>query len=176
MSLLKGKKSGITLIEALIVFAAGVGLIAGGLKLYGNLQNTGNIKDETTNISAILKRMNEVFAEDDITSLTMEEMVQAGVFKNMKVIGADAVKNIWNGVVNIDPAAITGTGIYTLTYENVPTGDPCIDLAKATRKMGFDTMSIDGTSEDVSDITINDIISLCENTSTANYVEFQWVK
>ena len=171
MKLLQGKKSGITLIEALIVFAAAVGLIAGGLKLYKNLQNTTNIKDETTNISGIIKRMGEVFGEDDLTSITQAEMVQAGVFASgMKIIGADVVKNAWNGDVEITP---NGTSAYSLEYTNVPTGDPCIDLAKATRKMGFDNMSIGGTDEDTTDITISDIISHCDDT-TNNYVVFIW--
>ncbi len=90
----------------------------------------------------------------------------------MKIIGSD-VYNAWNGEVSI---AVTGPATYTLTYQNVPTGDPCIDLGKATRKMGFDSMSIDGNDEDVTDISINDIISHCDSSGTNNYVEFIWTR
>jgi hypothetical protein len=172
MNLLKGKKSGITLIEALIVFAAGVGLIAGGLKLYGNLQNSTNVKNESTNISSIAKRMNELFSEDDLTDVTMpDDLVVGGVFPNGMKIKSNIVTHAWNDVVEI---AATGASAWKLTYKQVATGDSCIDLVTATRKMGFDQITINGAAYEASDITISNIIENCDATGTVNYVDIVW--
>ena len=173
MNLLKGKKSGITLIEALIVFAAGVGLIAGGLKLYGNLQNSTNVKNESTNISSIAKRMNELFSQDDLNDVAMpNDLVVGGVFPTgMKISSTNIVSHAWNGTVVVEA---TGSSAWKLTYFKVATGDSCIDLASATRQMGFDQITINAQAYEASDITISNIIKECDATGTANYVDIIW--
>lgn len=175
MKLLKGNKSGITLIEALAVIGLGALLIAGGLILFGNAQDQNRIKNETTNISNVLKRMEEVFSEDDISGIDMDEMIIAGVFNDSMKINAagDTVYNSWNGTVVITPQDVS---TYDVTYTSVPVDEVCIDFIKSTRKVGFDTIQIGaGAAEDVTDITISDIIAGCsEAVVGANYVDIIW--
>ena len=177
MKLLQGKKSGITLIEALIVFAAGVGLIAAGLKLYSNLQNSGNIKDETTNISNIIKRMGEIFGEDDMTEVmtSPQTVIDAGVFApGTKIIGAD-VFNKWNGRITLDD---TGVSTWSLTYTRVPLGDACLDLVNNTKNVGFDRIQITSDSSidlDVSDITSTILSAACADGGALNEATIVWI-
>ena len=174
MKLLKGNKSGITLIEALAVIGLGALLIASGLILFGNAQDQNRIKNETTNLSNVLKRMEEVFSEDDITGITMAEMVTAGVFNDSMKINAagDTVYNSWNGTVTVTPQDFA---TYDVVYTSVPVDEVCIDFVKATRKVGFDEITVGGNSDDITDITISNIINWCdEGTVGANYVDITW--
>lgn len=174
MKLLKGNKSGLTLIESLAVIGLAALVIAGALILFGNAQDQRRVTAETTNISNVLKRMEEVFNEDDLTTLDSdpEDFIRAGVFNDsMKVIGTD-VYHSWNGLATIQ---VNGPASYGLQYTSVPTGEPCIDLVRSTRKVGFDEISIGGTAEDITDISISDIITRCdEDTVGANYVDIVW--
>lgn len=173
MKLLKGNKSGLTLIESLAVIGLAALVIAGALILFGNAQDQRRVTAETTNISNVLKRMEEVFNEDDLSTIDRnpEDFIDAGVFNDsMKIIGTD-VYHSWNGLATIE---VNGPASYGLKYTSVPTGEPCIDLVRATRKVGFDNISIDGNDEDVSDISISDIILRCDDSGTNNYVEIVW--
>jgi type II secretory pathway pseudopilin PulG len=174
MKLLKGNKSGLTLIESLAVIGLAALVIAGALILFGTAQDQRRVTAETTNISNIMKRMEEVFSEDDITLITMSQMITAGVFTaSMKVNGAgDEIYNSWNGSVIVTPQDFS---TYDVEYQSVPVDEVCIDLVKATRKGGFDEISIGGTVEDITDINISDIIDRCsEETVGANYVTIIW--
>ena len=51
MKLLKGNKSGLTLIESLAVIGLAALVIAGALILFGNAQDSRRVTAETTNIS-----------------------------------------------------------------------------------------------------------------------------
>jgi len=175
MNLLKGKKSGITIIEGLIVFAAAIALVATGLALYKNLQNSGNIKNETTNIASIIKRVTEVFGEDDMSSLVITDFINAGVYAPGTRIISDVVYHAWNGTIVITP---TAEATWDLTYTRVPVGDACIDLVSNTRKIGFDNINISGGNgamdKDVTDIIPTDITSACSEDGGNNEVTIVW--
>ena len=175
MKLLKGNKSGLTLIESLAVIGLAALVIAGALILFGNAQDARRVTAETTNISNVLKRMEEVFGEDPLdTPITMGEMIIAGVFNSsMKIDEPNAiVYNSWSGEVTITP---TGVSTYDLTYENVPTGEVCVDLIRGTRKIGFDRISsTGGLDEDVTGMTISQIIANCDDAGGTNYVDITW--
>lgn len=173
MKLLKGNKSGLTLIESLAVIGLAALVIAGALILFGNAQDARRVTAETTNISNVLKRMEEVFGEDPLdTPITMEEMIIAGVFNASMKQTDSTVTNSWSGAVTVTP---TGISTYDLTYENVPTGEVCIDLIRGTRKIGFDRISsTGGLDEDVTDMTISQIIANCDDATGTNYVNITW--
>tara|TARA_Y100000588_G_scaffold186797_1_gene200892 strand:- start:19909 stop:20445 length:537 start_codon:yes stop_codon:yes gene_type:complete len=173
MKLLKGNKSGLTLIESLAVIGLAALVIAGALILFGNAQDARRVTAETTNISNVLKRMEEVFGEDPLdTPITMEEMIIAGVFNASMKQTASTVTNSWSGDVTVTP---TGISTYDLTYTNVPTGEVCIDLIRGTRKVGFDRISsTGGLDEDVTDMTISQIIANCDDAGGTNYVNITW--
>lgn len=164
MNLLKGKKSGITLIEALIVIALGIGLIAAGLVLFSSGQNTSKVKDESSNIAQIYTKISSIYQSDAIPTTLHDDAVKAGAFgKTLRITGTN-VYNSWEG--NVTLARVDDLK-YTLTYTNVPEGQPCVDLVNATRKSGFKRMAITGSAplaaELISTITQNDIITACEN-------------
>ena len=173
MKLLKGNKSGLTLIESLAVIGLAALVIAGALILFGNAQDARRVTAETTNISNVLKRMEEVFGEDPLdTPITMEEMIIAGVFNASMKQTDSTVTNSWSGDVTVTP---TGISTYDLTYTNVPTGEVCIDLIRGTRKIGFDRISsTGGLDEDVTDMTISQIIANCDDAGGTNYVDITW--
>lgn len=173
MKLLKGNKSGLTLIESLAVIGLAALVIAGALILFGNAQDARRVTAEITNISNVLKRMEEVFGEDPLdTPITMEEMIVAGVFNASMKQTVDTVTNSWSGDVTVTP---TGISTYDLTYTNVPTGEVCIDLIRGTRKIGFDSISsTGGLDEDVTAMTISQIISNCDDAGGTNYVNITW--
>lgn len=174
MKLLKGNKSGLTLIESLAVIGLAALVIAGALILFGNAQDSRRVTAEITNISNVLKRMDEVFSEDDISGITMNEMIIAGVFAESMKKTDSLVYNAWSGEVRVEP--IPGTvSSYNLVYENVPTGEVCIDLIRGTRKVGFDRISsTGGLDEDVTDMTISQIIANCDESGGTNYVNINW--
>lgn len=177
MNLLKGKKSGITLIEALIVIALGIGLIAAGLVLFSSGQNTNKVKEETSNIGQIYTKLSSIYQSDSIpTSGLQADAVKAGVFGKSLRINATNVFNSWEGAVTLTRVDDLR---YTLTYANVPEGQPCVDLVNATRKSGFKRMSIQGAPgmpvEVISGITQNEIITGCDNTASGvDVVEITW--
>lgn len=174
MKLLKGNKSGLTLIESLAVIGLAALVIAGALILFGNAQDARRVTAETTNISNVLKRMEEVFGEDPLDDpiITMEEMIIAGVFNASMKQTVDTVTNSWSGTVTVTP---TGTSTYDLTYTNIPTGEVCIDLIRGTRKIGFDRISSTGGLDgDVTDMTISQIIANCDDAGGTNYVNITW--
>ena len=176
MKLLKGNKSGLTLIESLAVIGLTALVIAGALILFGNAQDARRVTAETTNISNVLKRMEEVFGEDslDAPAITMGEMIIAGVFNSSMKIDepSEIVYNSWSGTVTVTP---TGTSTYDLTYTNVPTGEVCIDLIRGTRKIGFDSISsTGGLAGDVTAMTISQIIANCDDAGGTNYVNITW--
>ena len=98
--------------------------------------------------------MEEVFAEDDLEGGDVrnpEDFITAGVFNDsMKIVGT-RIFHSWNNEVQI---TVTGPASYDLTYLQIPADEPCIDLVRSTRKVGFDEISINGTVEDLSLIHI----------------------
>lgn len=175
MKLLKGNKSGLTLIESLAVIGLAALVIAGALILFGNAQDSRRVTAETTNISNVLKRMEEVFAEDDLEGADVtnpDDFITAGVFNDsMKIVGTQ-IFHSWNNEVQI---TVTGPASYDLTYLQIPADEPCIDLVRSTRKVGFDEISINGTVEDITDLSVSEIITRCSEASVgANYVDVIW--
>lgn len=175
MKLLKGNKSGLTLIESLAAIGLAALVIAGALILFGNAQDARRVTAETTNISNVLKRMEEVFLEDslvDPANIEMSEMIIAGVFNDSMKITGDVVYNSWNGTVLITPQ---GPATYDVQYTNVPVDEVCVDLVRSTRKVGFDEIDVGGNSDDISNISISNIINWCdEATVGSNYVTITW--
>lgn len=176
MNLLKGKKSGITLIEALIVIALGIGLIAAALVLFSSGQNTSKVKDEASNIGQIYTATSSIYMSDVVASTIQADAVKAGVFgKSLRVIGTTTVKNSWDGDVTL--ARLDDTS-FSLTYTNIPEDKPCVDLVNAVRKTGFKRISIIGGGTPitapvlVSALTPNTIIGACSNASTGDVVGF----
>lgn len=181
MNLLKGKKSGITLIEALIVIALGIGLIAAGLVLFSSGQNTNKVKDESSNLGQIYTKLNSIYQSDAVpTSVTLQEdAVKAGVFgKTLRVNPTTfVVNNSWEGTVVLAQES-TGLG-FSVTYTNVPEGQPCVDLVNATRKSGFKRVGItnSGTKATgvlLSAMTPTSIITACEAGNAQDAVVITW--
>ncbi len=178
MNLLKGKKSGITLIEALIVIALGIGLIAAGLVLFSSGQNTNKVKEETSNIGQIYTKISSIYQSDEVPTTLHNDAIAAGVFgKSLKLVTAatgtpaSRVQNSWEGSVLL--TRVTPLS-YTLTYSNVPEGQPCVDLVNATRKSGFKRMDINSAGVQlISAMTQNSIITACEN-GTNDVVTIVW--
>lgn len=178
MNLLKGKKSGITLIEALIVIALGIGLIAAGLTLFSSGQNTNKVKDESSNIGQIYTATSSIYMSDVVASTIQADAVKAGVFgKTLRIIGTTTVKNSWDGDVTL--ARLDDTS-FSLTYTNIPEDKPCVDLINSTRKSGFKRIAILGgqtpitTPVLVSALTPASIIGACANATTGDVVSVTW--
>lgn len=178
MNLLKGKKSGITLIEALIVIALGIGLIAAGLVLFSSGQNTNKVKDETSNIGQIYSKLNSIYQSDSVPTTTtlQQDAINAGVFgKTLRITGTN-VYNSWEGTVSLTQES-TGLG-FGVTYTNVPKGQPCVDLVNATRKTGFKRVGIAPTGVPagvlLSAMTPNTIITACNTANSDDAVTIKW--
>lgn len=180
MNLLKGKKSGITLIEALIVIALGIGLIAAGLVLFSSGQNTNKVKDESSNLGQIYSKLNSIYQSDAVPSTVQEDAVKAGVFgKTLRVNPTTfVVNNSWEGTVVLEDES-SGLG-FSVTYTNVPEGQPCVDLVNATRKTGFKRVGIANSGTKVSPgslisaMTPTSIITACGTGNAQDAVVITW--
>jgi len=179
MNLLKGKKSGITLIEALIVIALGIGLIAAGLVLFSTGQNTNKVKDEAANLGQIYTKLNSIYQSDSVpaTATLQSDAIKAGVFgKTLRITGTN-VYNSWEGTVSLAQES-TGLG-YSVTYTNIPEGQPCVDFVNNTRKSGFKRIGIASTGTKapgvlLSAMTPSTIINACEVGNADDAVIITW--
>jgi type II secretory pathway pseudopilin PulG len=156
----QNKKQGVTIIELLIVIAAAVSLIAAGLVLFSDLQNSQRVKDASANVSSMFASINDLYKRDGTASLNEIELINAGVIPNgMTVLGTD-VKNVWGGEVDF---AVTGTGslAFDIIYTLVPTQETCVDFVESQRSLGWDNATIGGVPVVMSAMTTTQLITDC---------------
>jgi type II secretory pathway pseudopilin PulG len=142
MLLKQNKKAGVTLIELLIVIAAAVALIAAGLVLFSDLQDSQRVKDESSNIANMYVGISNLFYEDSTTSFSTVEALQAGIIPDAMQVTGGVVYNAWGGTVTIDDNAAATANSFRITYTNIPGGDSCVDIIKSARKQGWDEVTV----------------------------------
>ncbi len=154
-----GKRSGLTLIESLVVVGILLGIVAIALTLYGTVKDRLNVKNESENISFIYAQVSDLFSDETTDDLENPLAVESGIFpKKMKIAG-DRVYNAWGGVVEIKGE--TDSNGFTLEYRKVPKESVCVDLVRNQRKVGWDIAIVGGTDVVYSEMTTSDITKAC---------------
>lgn len=166
------KKQGVTIIEILIVIGAGIALIAAGLVLFSDLQNSQRVKDASANVSSLFSNINDLYRQDGTATLTEAELLAAGAIPNgMVVIGGTDVRNVWGGDVTF---ALSGTSVLTfdVTYTEVPTQETCVDFVQSQKDLGWDNVDIDGTNTLMSALTTTGLIANCNTGADTLTITF----
>lgn len=127
------KENGFSLVELLAVVGIGGALIAGALLLVNDVNAKKEIKQGSENISAIYANMENLFSDETVDGVTMQELVNAGVFPSTLKISGDSVTNSNGGDILITP---DGDG-YTLSYPKVKQS-ACVEILKNQRRVGWD--------------------------------------
>lgn len=158
-----GKRSGLTLIESLVVVGILLGIVAIALTLYGTVKDRLNVKNESENISFIYAQVSDLFSDETTDDLENELAVQSGIFpKKMKITG-DKVYNAWGGAVVVKGASSSNG--FTLEYKKVPKDGVCVDLVRNQRKVGWDLAAVGSLDVVYSDMTTSEISKACNTGS-----------
>ncbi|MBU0901448.1 MAG: hypothetical protein KKH62_05770 [Gammaproteobacteria bacterium] len=155
-----GRRSGLTLIESLVVVGILLGIVAIALTLYGTVKDRLNVKNESENISFVYAQVTDLFSDETTDDLENSLAVQSGIFpKKMKIVGGNTVYNSWGGKVEIEGEQDKNG--FVLTYNKVPKESVCVDLIRNQRKVGWDSASVGSKKITFSEITTAEVSKGC---------------
>lgn len=104
----------------------------------------------------------QLFANDDTSTLTNKVAIQLGIFpKSLKVDGEN-IYNVFGGTVEITGQAPIG---FTVVYTNVPSGQVCSTILKSQRAVGR-TVSYNN------EYVIEQVATTCNNQGRALSIKF----
>lgn len=136
----------------LAIFGA---VVAGVFTLYSNSRNANNA-------STMFAQTEQLFANDDTSTLTNKVAIQLGIFpKSLKVDGEN-IYNVFGGTVEITGQAPIG---FTVVYTNVPSGQVCSTILKSQRAVGR-TVSYNN------EYVIEQVATTCNNQGRALSIKF----
>lgn len=156
----------------LIVIAAGVSLIAAGLILFSDLQNSQRVKDATANVSSLYTNINELYKRDGTATLTEAELIAAGAIPNgMVILGGTDVRNVWGGDVTF---GVTGASAlaFDVLYTEVPNQETCVDFVEGQRDLGWDRVVVDGNASLMSALTTTALVGFCNAATDSITIEY----
>ena len=172
--LINKQKKGVTIFELLIVIAAAVGIIAGALLLFSDLQDKQRSKDATANIAGLFANISDAFYEDATDGvLTNTFAIDSGLVPNGMQASGALIYNVWGGAVDITDNGAVSPNSFDITYAKVPSQESCIALVRSQRKIGWDSVVINGGAQtDMSALSITDISAGCNSGTDELVVVF----
>lgn len=183
MKINKNKKSGLTLIEALIWFAIFASILAGVFVLYKNTRDANQISQVNKELSQIYVKANALYTEGN-TGFTLDEAssgsivnelaINLGIIPSTLKVKGSTIENTYGGVVMFVSRA---TG-FVVQYTKIPTGNACMNIVNGQKKAGWEFVVVGGLSRVYynNTYTINAPLELCkgDNGTAASSITLQF--
>lgn len=171
--LLKGNKSGLTLIEALAVIALGALVITGMILAFGDGQDSIKQNEAITEIADITKELQKTFANESSTGLDNSVAISAGMLptstRNNSNEATGVIKSKLDGEYVIAGSSTDGND-FSLTANGLDTTEKCLTAYQAGRSIGYDRIDINGTENNTPDWTLTTATTACNGASPATVI------
>lgn len=169
------KSAGFTLLEILFgVIVVGI-IFSVLLPQLGGARDKGVlVRTEAGSMSNTFEKIKERYQREVIDDTLTNEVILRGRLQSegYKTNGTSTIYNSFGGLITIEGVADNGM---TWTSTLIPTNS-CAALLDATKKIGFETVEVEGTTLQYSVATADEMATACEGAGTNDEVTIVWTK
>jgi type II secretory pathway pseudopilin PulG len=174
--LIKGNKSGLTIIETLAVLGIAALVIVGGLVLFVDAQNALKATAAMTEITAITTELNTEYSNEVSTDLNNRVAITSGFIPSntKKLSNADTgvIKSKLGGEYVIAGSS-TGSNDFSLTINGLDSTEKCLTAYKSSTNLTYDRVDINGTVRLSTEWTKATASVSCDGTTPATVILYK---
>ncbi len=171
--LIKGNKSGLTLIESLAAIAITALVITTVIISFGDSQDGINQNSATTEITAITQNLQKAFANETSTGLDNSVAISMGILptstQNVANAATGVIKSKLGGEYIIAGSSTDGNN-FSLTTNGLDSNEACLTVYKAGASIGYDRIDVNGTENTIADWTVATATTACNGASPATVI------